>query len=363
LADEKPSLDDAMDAKFAEINARDQAPADSTVQPIEPAPQTETAPATSPSASTEPSGDRPRGPDGKFLPKTADAPATAAATPTTDRAEPTAATAAPSTAQAVSPPVSWSAEAKAAFATLTPAVQQAVLKREKEVSDGFAQKSAELKDWEPLKSVLGPRQHALAAAYGSVANGIQTLFSLSDYAEKDAPGFIKWFAQQRGIDLSSLAGTPAGQPQASADPTIAALQQQIASLNQQLTGFTQSQEQAQQAELTRQIEAFKADPKNVHFEAVRAEMAALMQGGRAKDLQDAYDKAVYANPETRRLVMEEQRAAEQAQRDAENARAAAEARRIRDTNQATTGVTGASPSKARKWDETMDEKHKALSAA
>ena len=362
MADEK-DLDSVMDAKFAEMNAREQDTGAASATAATEASVEQRAEVAAPEVPDQPSGDRPRGPDGKFLPKTADAPATAAATPITDRAEPTAATAAPSTAQAVSPPVSWSAEAKAAFAALTPAVQQAVLKREKEVSDGFAQKSAELKDWEPLKSVLGPRQHALAAAYGSVANGIQTLFSLSDYAEKDAHGFIKWFAQQRGIDLSSLAGTPAGQPQASADPTIAALQQQIASLNQQLTGFTQSQEQAQQAELTRQIEAFKADPKNVHFEAVRAEMAALMQGGRAKDLQDAYDKAVYANPETRRLVMEEQRAAEQAQRDAENARAAAEARRIRDTNQATTGVTGASPSKARKWDETMDEKHKALSAA
>jgi hypothetical protein len=363
LADEPKSLDDVMDAKFAEINARDQAPTNVSAAPDAPAASVEPAVSAAPDATDAPSGDRARGPDGKFLPKPAEAATAATAPPITDRAEPTAATAAPSTAQAVTPPVSWSAEAKAAWNALPPAVQQAALKREQEVSSGFAQKTAELKEYEPLKSILGPRQHLLAAEYGSVANGLQTLFSLSEFAAKDAPGFVKWFAQQRGIDLSSLAGTPAGQPQVSADPTIAALQQQIGSLTTEIQTAKQQREQAEQVELGRQIDAFKADPKHVHFEAVRAHMAALMQSGAAKDMQDAYDQAVYANPETRRLVMEEQRAADEAKRAADNAKSAAEAIRIRETNQATTGVRGASPSKARSWDETMEEKHKALSAA
>ena len=148
MADEKPTIDDTMSRVLQDIEARETKtaasesppPSDATAASVE---QT-TATVAAPEATNQPAGDRPRGPDGKFIAKTADAPA-APATPTPDRAEPTAATAAPSTAQAVSPPVSWSAEAKAAFAALSPAVQQAVLKREKEVSDGFAQKSAELK--------------------------------------------------------------------------------------------------------------------------------------------------------------------------------------------------------------------------
>lgn len=182
MADEQENTGDKMGASmeriFANIVKREsEAPAAASDASAE---RQESTPATAaPEATDTASGDRARGPDGKFIPKSAVEP-TAPATSTPDLAEPTAVAAAPSTAQPANPPVSWSAEAKAAFVQLSPAVQQAVLKREKEVSDGFAQKSAELKEYEPLKSVIGPRQHALSAAYGSVANGIQTLFALSD---------------------------------------------------------------------------------------------------------------------------------------------------------------------------------------
>jgi hypothetical protein len=357
VADETttPSMDDTMTRVMADMAEREK-----TTEPTETPVQTEEQPSASSEAA--PSGDRPRGPDGKFIPKDSAAPEAAAAAQTTVRAEPTA-TAAPATAPS-GPPESWTADAKAnIWPQLTPTAQAEILRREKAVTDGLAQKSAELKEYEPLKSILGPRQHLLAAEYGSVANGLQTLFSLSEFAAKDAPGFVKWFAQQRGIDLSSLAGTPAGQPQVSADPDIAALQQEIAALKQNLGGFTQQQEQAQQAELNRQIEAFKADPKNAHFETVRGHMAALMQGGQARDLQEAYDMAVHANPQTRALVTEEQRKADQAKREAEQARAVAEAKRQKETNVATTGALGASPTKPRSWEETMAETAKRLNAA
>lgn len=361
MADENtsPSIDDTMSRVLADIAARES----SEPAPATPAASAEptTATVATPEATDTTSGDRPRGPDGKFIKADAQAPAA----PTPVHAEPTAA-AAPATVPS-GPPESWTAEAKASiWPQLTPAAQAEIIRREKAVTDGFAQKSAELKDWEPLKSVLGPRQHVLSAAYGSVANGLQTLFALSDYAEKDAPGFVRWFAQQRGIDLSSLAGTPAGQPQTeqvSADPTIAALQQQIATLNQQITGFTQQQQQAQTAQLTSQIEAFKADPKNVHFEAVRAHMAALMQGGQAKDLQEAYDMAVYANPSTRSLVMEEQRKAAEAQRAAEQARAVEEAKRQKATNVVSNGSLGAAPARPGRWQDTLDRRARELGAA
>jgi hypothetical protein len=363
MADEQEltTVDDTMSRVMADIAKRESeagAPVPAADASVEPAVSSSSA---APEATDTASGDRPRGPDGKFIAKTADAPATA--TPITDHAEPTATTAAPSTAQAVTPPVSWSAEAKAAWNALPPAVQQAALKREQEVSSGFAQKTAELKRYDALESVLGPRRAALAAEFGSEAQAVQTLFALSDYARQDFPGFVRMLAQQRGIDLASLAGTPVDQTQVSADPTIAALQQEIGTLKQNLQGFTAQQQQAQADELNRQIETFKADPKHTHFEAVRAHMAALMQGGQAKDMQDAYDQAVFANPTTRALVMEEQRKADEAKRAAEQARQVAEANRMKAANVATTGALGASPTKPGTWQETMDKRARELNAA
>ena len=362
MADENtsPSIDDTMSRVLADIATRESS---GTVEPPPAAPvaSVESGPVTmAPEATESTSGDRPRGPDGKFIPK-----ADTSATATPVQAEPTAG-AAPATAPS-GPPESWTAEAKAnIWPALTPAAQAEIIRREKAVTDGLSQKSAELERYKPLESVLGPRRAQLAAEFGDEVKGVQTLFALSDFAAKDAPGFIRWFAQQRGIDIGSLAGTTVGQQQTeqvSADPTIAALQQEIATLKQSLTGFTQQQEQAQTAQLTSQIEAFKADPKNVHFEAVRADMAALMQGGRAKTLQEAYDQAVYANPTTRSLVMEESRRAAEAQQAAERAKAVEEAKRIRATNVVSDGSVGAAPTKPKSWQETLDNRARELNAA
>ena len=73
----------------------------------------------------------------------------------------------------------------------------------------------------------------------------------------------------------------------------------------------------------------------VHFEAVREDMAALLQAGRAKDLKDAYDMAVYANPQTRQALLEQQR--QEALKQAQSAAIAARAK------SAAVSVRGSSP--------------------
>lgn len=356
MADSDMTLDSAMDAAFAKMSEAEKAPPAETTVAAEPAAETPTQAA-----------ERARDERGRFAAtQSAEAaPVTAApAKETTDRAEPVAATTAPSTAPVIGPPPGWSAESKAAFAQLPASIQADVLKREKEVSDGFAQKSAELKRYEALESVIGPRRTVLAAQYGSEAQGVQTLFALSDYAEKDPQGFVRWYAQQRGIDLASLAGTPAGQlDQPQLDPPVAAIQQRLEAIDQRLTAADRAEQARQQAALESQIATFSADPAHKYFESVRQDMAALMSGGRAKDMQDAYDQAVYANPTTRALVLAEQRAADEKARAEAQAKAVAEAKRTRETLVASNGATGASPTKPRSWEETMDARHKELNAA
>ena len=71
----------------------------------------------------------------------------------------------------------------------------------------------------------------------------------------------------------------------------------------------QQQNMAEQRDtdsLNSEITKFSSDPLHNHFETVKGQMAALLQAGQAKDLSDAYEQAIYANPTTRSLVLAEQ---------------------------------------------------------
>ena len=117
--------------------------------------------------------------------------------------------------------------------------------------------------------------------------------------------YFAYLAQSYGVDLTGVQANP----QAQVDPNVRYLQDQV----QQLSGFVQQQQlmgqQREEQALTGTISSFAADPKNRHFESVRSDMAALLQAGIATDLSDAYERAIYANPQTRALVLAEQQAA------------------------------------------------------
>lgn len=350
-APEKPSIEDTMAAKFDELMAADKASAPPTSSPEDAGLPSAEVKSEQPPPSSD---DRPRGPDGKFVekPKAEAAPEKAAPAPEISdqpqEAKPEATAPTPS----VTPPTSWSQDAKAVWPSLPPAVQQAVIKREQEASNGIKSYADKLKSVETLQSVIGPRAQMLAAQYGSPEQGLETLFKLSEFAGQDPAGFIRYFAQQRGLDLTQLAYQQPTQA-APVDPVLAATQQRLGQLESFLQSQLAAQQQAEQAQLQSRIEAFKSDPKHAYFDDVRADMAALIQSGRAKDLDDAYDMAVYANPATRAKVIESQRAAEEAARKAEMERKAAEAKRAVSINVATKGTVGASPSTPKSMEETM----------
>ena len=53
-----------------------------------------------------------------------------------------------------------------------------------------------------------------------------------------------------------------------------------------------------------------------HFDAVREDMAALLQAGRAQTLDDAYQMAIWANPATRAALIAKQQQEQDAARKA-----------------------------------------------
>lgn len=135
-------------------------------------------------------------------------------------------------------------------------------------------------------------------------------------------------AQSYGIDIGQLSQVP------QRDPYTFKLEQQLNEIRQQQERFQRAQLEQQQEALHSDIQAFAATAE--HFEAVHEDMAALLQAGRAKDLQDAYEKAVYANPQTRQALLEQQRqdALKQAQKQTLSDRAKAAAVSVRGSSPA-----------------------------
>jgi hypothetical protein len=246
-----------------------------------------------------------------------------------------------------------------------------VLKREDEVSNGFKQKSEEIKRYEPLEQVIGPRRQQLAREGLTEAQAINQLFALSDFAAQDLPGFIRYMAQARGLDLRTLvpqAASSQEQPteEQYVDPNLAALNKRVDTVAGALEKFFQSQQQQQVQTTQSQIEAFRTDPKHSHFDAVRPQMAALLQTGQAKDLQEAYDMAVYANPTIRQQLIDQQRqeweaaqAAEAAKRQEEQRKADEEKRRVADEAKRKASLnlrpTGALPGRSGPGSKSIEE--------
>ena len=101
----------------------------------------------------------------------------------------------------------------------------------------------------------------------------------------------------------------------------------------QLQGYLQTQAQQQQqaavADTQQQIDNFaKATAEDgslahPHFDAVRTTMGGLIQSGVAQDMGSAYEMAVYANPELRGSLIDQQAEKVTAkQKQAENVRKA-----------------------------------------
>ena len=233
----------------------------------------------------------------------------------------------PSTA--VTPPVSWSADAKTEWSKLSPAIQAAVLKREAEINDGGRKWSEERQAYDAL---LAPVQEMAQRAGVDPKEGFNRLLQWNSYLDADPSNAIRELAQTYGVDLSKLATNPNVNPQpqpALSDPR--ALQQLI---QQEAQRVVQSTFQAQSsAALGNDIAAFASAPGHEHFDRVKGVMGQIlnsMPDDPAKTslqvMQEAYEQAVWAFPDIRASVQASRAAEASAKKRAEDAARVANAR-------------------------------------
>lgn len=219
-------------------------------------------------------------------------------------------------------PVSWAADAKQAWATLPPAIQAAVLKREKEVSDGFKQYGEKTKRYDDLERVIAPRRGLYADSGRSDAELINQLWTWNEALLRNPREAFPALAQVFGYDLAQAApGTSHTPPeqQSQIDPTLRGvldpINKQLSELGGNLSAVQAQIQREQQARDEAMLNGWAKDKP--HFERVRTAMGKLMQAGMANDLDDAYQKATWADPETRAAMQRDELAKAEAKRAAD----------------------------------------------
>lgn len=222
-------------------------------------------------------------------------------------------------------PSSWTNAAKAEWAKVPASARSEIAKREQEIHREFTKRDDERNFGRELKQVVAPYEAIIRAAgstpQAAIADVLNTAYILRTADPLTKARTMAQVIQQYGVDLRLAAQ---GQQQ-NIDPTVAALQQELAQLKGQ---WSQQQEQARaqvEQEVLTTVEAFGQDPKHPHFKAVSAHMGALMQAGQAKDMEEAYEMAVWARPDIRGQLQAAQTAQAAAQtqnrQKAQNARA------------------------------------------
>lgn len=341
-AEAKPSLDDTLSAAYDRIMARDAEPEREREQekPVE---------------AEKPSGDRARGPDGKFVAKEAaaqEALADKTETPPAVEAKPAAPAEAekPSApadqAEKVLIPKTWQNDKRRdLFIKAPPEVQRALAEREAETEQGVAKLQQRYSQYEQLVS---PIRQQLAIEGRSPEQYLGALMAADNMLRTNPMHGIAQIARMYGVDLGAV--TQQAPQQDMGNP----LHAELMTLKQQLEEIKAQPIKMAEAEAGQQIEQFAADPANRFFPQVRALMSSILQSGAATSLKDAYELATSAHPEIRKTLEAEKAAQAQAAQAEAAKRAAIEAQRSAAMNAATRGGVGATSTARGTWQQTLE---------
>jgi hypothetical protein len=206
-------------------------------------------------------------------------------------------------------PSSWKKETQAEWDKLPAHVQEDVLRREGDFHKGIETYKQAATRAQAYESVVQPYQATLQKLGVAPEVAIGALFKADDILRNGQPAekaaYFAQLAQSYGISIENIQAAPPVDPQ----------YQSVLNELQSLKMEQQNRQQTELNQLNSQINSF-AESKE-HFNAVREDMAALLQGGRAPDLETAYDMAIWARPDLRAGLLEQQaRSAEEKARAA-----------------------------------------------
>ena len=215
--------------------------------------------------------------------------------------------------------------------------------REKQMLDGLEQYKGDAVYGKSMRDAITPYMALIQAQGIDAPKAVQTLlnahYKLSVSPPSQKQQYLQYIAKQYGIDTTGLGGEAQGQQ--AADPRYQQLQDKIHNLERVIQSGSEQQINAERTRISQEVNTFASDPAHPYFDDVADDIIVMLKSGLS--LQDAYDRAVWANPvtrakETARLQTEVKSESEKkAKEQAEAAKKAASANiRNRDTRRTPT---------------------------
>ena len=196
-------------------------------------------------------------------------------------------------------PASYAKEYAETFKTLPPEMRKYLHQREKETEQGFSKYKSQQK-W--IDDIYNSRKDTLSSQYANAQAWVGDLAKLYDLLNSDPNTIIKSLAKSYNVNLNADAQTD----NSAGDP----ISQKLALMEERTNTLAQYLANQQQNAAMQAIQDFvneKDDQGNSvhpHFEAVKGIMGQLLNSGAAKGVNDAYNQAIWLNPEVRSKLIE-----------------------------------------------------------
>lgn len=284
---------------------------------------------------------------------------------TTDEQAAAAAAAAPTRPA----PKAWGKEHHERWGKLDKETQDYIELREKQMLEGLTQYGDKAKRSEAWDSAVKDYLPLIQQQGTTAPEAVRYLFEahkrLSVGSPEDRAAYLNEVAAAYGIDIGKAAERAKASGEES--PAVRELRERTERLEHERAQERELQVRAINERIATDVQAFceakdeKGNPKHPYFDECAADIVAYINAGHTLD--KAYEKAVYANPVTRakelaRLQTEaEANLRAKAKKEAETARNASRPNvNSRDTTKRAT------PAKAPRWEDGMDETLKEIKA-
>lgn len=269
----------------------------------------------------------------------------------------------------------WTQLQKDRYAALSDEIKPAYIDEVKTLDAAYNERFQEVarhkETADALDQIFSPIGNVLTANGISRTDAIKELVGWYQLLQQDPAGALSRLAQTYGVSLQQPSGEDSDE--LFQDPRINQLEQQIG----QLSGLFQQNATAQQVQqrgnLEAQLNAFrtaKGPDDNLsypYFEDVRQVMGSMVQAahmrGTPMDLPTAYEQAVWAHPETRQRLLEDQSKGAAKKREDERKKSVAKAKQADQVNVTSSPETSTPAKKPKNVRDDVVSAYRELAAA
>lgn len=249
-------------------------------------------------------------------------------------------------------PKTWKPEAAAEWEKIPPVVQQEILRRESDIFRGIEQYKVAANFGTTVNQIISPYAESIRSRGGDALQHVQQLLEadkvLSSADNEQKVQYFLEIAKQYGVNFTA-------DEVSFESETVKALRNELNEVKSHMTSQQQLVESERRTKVLSEITAFESDPANEHFQLVGNDMAVLLQSGAAKDLRDAYDKAVWANPVTRAKEIEKQQKEVEARIKAETLKQVEKAKKLTSFNTQSSGKRASKTTPQGSIDDTLQQ--------